>query len=133
VTAPEANPRRLILVVDDEPFMLEMVARVLREGGYDVEEAPHGLAAKELLQRGELTPDLVLTDLKMPHMDGFQLGRVVAERWPAVPMAYMSGYGAEAESILPADLLTRCFIAKPFSPGELLELVDRCIRPVPVP
>jgi DNA-binding response OmpR family regulator len=118
----------MILVVDDEPFMLHMVARILREGGYEVQVAAHGLAAQELLIRGALAPDLVLIDLRMPHMDGLQLGRAIAERWPKVPVAYMSGFAGEPAEILPADLLSLCFITKPFTPEALLELVRRCVR-----
>jgi CheY-like chemotaxis protein len=133
VTAPVPTHRRLILVVDDEPFMLQMVARILREGGYEVVVAAHGLAAREILGHGRLSPDLVLTDLKMPHMSGVELGRAIAQLDPSVPMAYMSGFGAEAESVLSPDEVSRCYIAKPFPPEALLELVSRCIRPSAMP
>lgn len=131
MTAPAPTNRRLVLVVDDEPFMLQLVARILREQGYEVELAAHGLAARERLTRGARSPDLILTDLKMPHMDGVQLSRAVAEMHPSIPMAYMSGHGVEAQHMLPADKLADCFIAKPFAPEALLELVERCMHPRP--
>jgi len=124
-TKPARRP--LVLVVDDEPLMLPLVGRILRENGYDVSVAAHGLAAKQILTSGMPAPDLVLTDLKMPHLDGLQLGRAVAELLPSVPVAYMSAYDSGLAE-LPPEVLRNYFLAKPFSPTTLLALVQRCIR-----
>jgi CheY-like chemotaxis protein len=126
-TKPERKP--LVLVVDDEPLMLPLVGRILRENGYEVHLAAHGLAAKQILTSG-VAPDLVLTDLRMPHLDGLQLGRAVAELLPSVPVAYMSAYDAGVAE-LSSDVLQDYFIAKPFTPAALLALVQRCIRRSP--
>jgi CheY-like chemotaxis protein len=124
-TKPERRP--LVLVVDDEPLMLPLIARILRENGYEVLVAAHGLAAKQILTSGMVAPDLVLTDLRMPHLDGLQLGRAVAELLPSVPVAYMSAYDSGL-SELSAEVLRDYFLAKPFSPDALLTLVRRCVR-----
>jgi two-component system, response regulator PdtaR len=123
-TKPERSP--LVLVVDDEPLMLPLIARILRENGYEVLVAAHGLAAKQILAGGMVAPDLVLTDLRMPHLDGLQLGRAVAELLPSVPVAYMSAYDSGL-SELSTEVLQDYFLAKPFSPDALLTLVRRCI------
>ena len=123
-TKPERSP--LVLVVDDEPLMLPLVARILRENGYDVQVAAHGLAAKQILASVLVAPDLVLTDLRMPHLDGLQLGRAVAELHPDVPVAYMSAYDSGLAELGP-DVLRDYFLPKPFSPDTLLALVRRCI------
>jgi CheY-like chemotaxis protein len=124
-TKPERRP--LVLVVDDEPLMLPLVARILTENGYDVHLAAHGLAAKQILTSGMPAPDLVLTDLRMPHLNGLQLGRAVAELLPSVPVAYMSAYDSGVADLAP-QVLRDYFIAKPFSPAALVDLVRRCIR-----
>jgi len=123
-TKPERS--LLVLVVDDEPLMLPLVARILRENGYEVQVATHGLAAKQILASGMVAPDLVLTDLRMPHLDGLQLGRAVAELLPSVPVAYMSAYDSALSELSPEVLRDR-FLPKPFSSDALLALVRRCI------
>jgi DNA-binding response OmpR family regulator len=127
-TKPERRP--VVLVVDDEPLMLPLVGRILKEDGYEVHLAAHGLAAKQILTSGMVAPDLVLTDVKMPHLDGLQLGRAVAELLPSVPVAYMSAYDSGVAELSP-DVLQDYFIPKPFSPAALLALVRRCIRRPP--
>jgi CheY-like chemotaxis protein len=124
-TKPQRRP--LVLVVDDEPLMLPLVGRILRENGYEVHLAAHGLAAQQILTSGMIAPDLVLTDLRMPHLDGLQLGRTVAELLPSVPVAYMSAYDSGVAQLSP-DILRDYFLAKPFSPAALLALVGRCVR-----
>jgi CheY-like chemotaxis protein len=129
-TKPERRP--LVLVVDDEPLMLPLVGRILRENGYEVHLAAHGLAAKQILSSGTVAPDLVLTDLRMPHLDGLELGRAVAQLFPTVPVAYMSAYDSGVTELSP-DVLRDNFLAKPFSPSALVALVRRCVRPPAAP
>ena len=128
----EATPNRqraLVLVVDDEPGVRRMIARILHEGGYDAIEAGDGFEAIKVIEKNLWPVDLVLTDIKMPGMDGVRLGQILSDIRPGLPFAYMSGFGAEATDSLRADLVEHCFIAKPFSPDALLSLVRRCLRP----
>lgn len=119
----------VVLVVDDEAGVRRLVVRMLQEGGFEVIEAGDGLEALRIIE-GELRQiDLVLTDIRMPVVDGVRLGNTLAELRPELPLAYMSGFGPETTALLRADLLERCFLAKPFSTEALISLVRRCLKP----
>jgi two-component system cell cycle sensor histidine kinase/response regulator CckA len=111
------------LVVDDEPLLRAVAGRTLREHGYRVLEAHGGQEALELVARVDGALDVVLIDVIMPGMDGRELARRIGELHPGLPLILMSGFtddqGRDPES---AELAPR-FMAKPFSPGRLLEHV----------
>lgn len=127
--ATEPSRQRMVLVVDDEATVRRMVVRILREGGYEVIEAGDGLEALKVVEDWLWPIDLVLTDIKMPVLDGIRLGQAIADVRPELPLAYMSGFGPEVTNMLRADLLEACFITKPFSADALLTLVRRCLKP----
>jgi two-component system, cell cycle sensor histidine kinase and response regulator CckA len=131
MTNRSAQPRRpVVLVVDDEAAVRRLVSRILREGGgYDVIEAEDGLEALRIVEENLDRIDLVLTDIKMPVVDGIRLGHTLETLRPELPMAYMSGFGPEATALLRADLLEHCFITKPFTTDALISLVRRCLKP----
>lgn len=104
-----------ILVVDDDPSVLQVASKVLRRGGYDVVEAGGGEEALELAEEREGRIDLLLTDVVMPGMGGRELGERLAERYPDVRMLFMSAY-TEDEIILQGVRVAEVnFIAKPFT------------------
>jgi CheY-like chemotaxis protein len=121
-----------ILVVDDDPMVSQAVQLWLRQQGFDVvtaNGAEDGLAA---LDNGRF--DLMVIDIFMPHMHGFESVRLFHRRAPDVPLIAISGY-AFAESHSPApDFLrmalalgaTRC-LRKPFKPRTLLAVIDECL------
>jgi signal transduction histidine kinase len=122
----------LVLVADDEPLVRTLAVRTLEEEGYDVIAAEDGAAALELLERGLVRPDLIVTDVIMPGRNGRQLHDAVAERWPGLPVLFMSGHTGE-EAVL-QRLVPRGapFLQKPFTPealartaGELLAASTR--------
>ncbi|KPJ89595.1 MAG: hypothetical protein AMS18_12325, partial [Gemmatimonas sp. SG8_17] len=79
------------LVVDDEPQLLDALRRVLESSGYEVLVAPSGVAALEVL--GQLDPTdvpLVISDIRMPEMDGFTLLRRIRERWPDIAVVMVT-------------------------------------------
>src|SRR6185312_12197840 len=84
------NPSR-ILVVDDEPFIVQLVADMLIEEGYDVDTAENGLVALEQIRQRSY--DLILSDLRMPALDGVGLYREVEQGWPDLSrrMVFISG------------------------------------------
>jgi CheY-like chemotaxis protein len=105
-----------VLVVDDEPTIREFLTDVLTDAGYAVRVAPHGRAA--LTQVAADPPDLVLSDVFMPEMDGWSLAAELRRRFPAVQVVMMSAYRPD----FPIGKMR--FIAKPFDLDALLTLVD---------
>jgi two-component system cell cycle sensor histidine kinase/response regulator CckA len=107
-----------ILLVDDEEGVRKLVQAVLKSNGYDVLEAANGTAAMAVYEKNGHKIDLVLTDVVMPQMGGFELGRVLAERAPDLKVLYMSGYRDNA--IGAPGGAPRAFLHKPFTPDVLL-------------
>jgi DNA-binding NtrC family response regulator len=87
-----------LLLVDDEPLILAAVGRALRRSGYEVATAENVHVA--LAQLSESPFDLVLTDLRMPVLDGTALLRTIRARHPGLPVVVMTGYGDVSDSEL---------------------------------
>lgn len=119
----ERVPRAL--VVDDEPEIRALVRRTL-EDAFDVVEAPDG--ARALALAAESMPDLVVLDWQMPGISGPEVLTFLLERRPDLPVIMLTAaLGADHGSI--AGIFgAAAFIAKPFSPGELLETAMRLAR-----
>jgi CheY-like chemotaxis protein len=112
-----------ILIVDDEQFVRDLLQKVLRKRGHHVESASDAAEALDLL--GSHTFDLVLTDVVMPGMDGFELLRQIKGLYPSMKVVILTGY-ARKQSI--SDFLlygADDYLAKPFQVHELLAAVDR--------
>jgi len=104
-----------VLIVDDEPAIVDLLSQLLEDEGYRVASAGDGLAAYEKV--GEVRPDLVIADVMMPRMDGFALVDRLADGEHPVPVILMSAAVESRRRDVP-------FIAKPFDLGELLELIN---------
>jgi CheY-like chemotaxis protein len=117
--------RPVVLFVDDEPLVHEVASRTLTQAGWDVVAAFDGLEAIEVLHLIRHAPALVITDLRMPRLDGAKLGEWIAGRYPGVPILYISGY---VDPLLPpAHGSVRAALAKPFTPEMLLKAIhDLC-------
>ena len=113
--------RPVVLLVDDEPSVHAVAARTLAQAGWSVLNAADGLEAMELLRLLRQAPALLITDLRMPRLDGARLGEWIAERYPTVPILYISGY---VDPLLPpVHGAVRAALGKPFTPDELLHAV----------
>jgi two-component system, cell cycle sensor histidine kinase and response regulator CckA len=122
--SPDQNgDRRHILVVDDEHVVLAITSRMLRTAGYGALEAPSARQALSILEQADPPIDLVITDVVMPETDGRTLGRLIAERYPGLPVAYMSAYPVNDVFHRGAPGPNLPFLSKPFSPETLLALV----------
>jgi CheY-like chemotaxis protein len=118
--------KQRILVVDDEPAIRESMAMFLTAAGYDVSTAEHGFDA--LLQLRSVTPDVIISDLNMPQMSGFEFLSVVRRRFPEIPVVAVSGaYGSG--DLVPGGVIADAFYAKgQHYPEQLLRTVAELIR-----
>ena len=112
-----------VLVVDDEPEMCEFVARVLSDAGYRVKTAGDGPAA---IASAELhgPPDLLLTDLKMPQMDGDEVAATLRQTTPDLKVLYLTGFSQALFTKRGTLWEGEAFLEKPCTPNALLEAVS---------
>ena len=111
-----------ILLVDDEEGVRKLLSAVLHNGGYTVIEAANGLAALSVYEKNSHKIDLVLTDVVMPQMNGFELGLRLAEKNPDLRILYVSGYRDSPINSPPGEP-PKAFLNKPFTPDVLLTKV----------
>jgi DNA-binding NtrC family response regulator len=115
-----------ILVVDDEPRMAELVAMALARGGYDCESCLSGEAALAALDaRGA---DAVVTDWKMPQMDGLELLRQLHSRQPQLPVILLTAYASIPSAVAAMREGAFDYVTKPFDNDELRSLVARALE-----
>jgi len=119
-------PKKRILIVEDYASIRETMSRLLAAAGYEVSTAEHGFSALLQLKRG--APDLILSDLNMPQMSGFEFLSVVRRRFPEVLVVAMSGaYGAG--DAVPGGVIADAFYAKGQNkPEVLLQLIADLFR-----
>jgi len=112
-----------ILVVDDEPAMLQAVTEMLRAHEFHVLTAEDGLQALQVL--GEQSPDLIITDIMMPRMNGYQLYERVSANpsWIWIPFLFLSGKSDEADLRFGKELGVDDYLTKPVDSQDLLAAV----------
>ena len=122
------NDHRRILVVDDEPQITRVLRTSLTSQGYDIRAANDGETALEIMK--DWTPDLVITDLSMPNMDGLELCRRLR---PAtkIPIIVLSVRGEEKTKVQALDAGADDYVTKPFGIEELLARVRANLRRAP--
>ncbi|MGH2759120.1 MAG: response regulator transcription factor [Actinomycetota bacterium] len=122
---------RCVLVVDDEPIVREVLSRYLAREGYVVSTAADGAEALDAFER--TTPDLVLLDLMLPSVDGFEVFRAI-RRSRETPVIMLTAKGEESDRIVGLELGADDYVTKPFSPREVVLRVDALLRrTAPVP
>ena len=114
-----------VLVVEDDPAILETVAYNLEREGHEVVTAGDGVAGLELSR--EVEPDLIVLDLMLPRMSGLDVCRVVREE-RAVPIVVLTARDAEADTIAGLELGADDYVTKPFSMRELMARVAAALR-----
>lgn len=122
---PGYSPK--VLVVDDEPRYRRLIVTNLKLAGYQAVEAPDGIAALELLAVHD--PDVVLLDLRLPDLDGYEVCRRIRHR-SRVPIVMVTAMDTEAATIQGLDFGADDYVVKPFRPEELLARIRAVLRRV---
>ena len=113
-----------LLVVDDEPNLLRAVAACLKTEDYEVSTARSGHEA--LMQLAEAVPDLIISDIRMPGMDGYKLARQLrgSPRTALVPIVFLTAKDETADRIEGFRAGIDAYLTKPFEPDELIAVVN---------
>ncbi|WP_324780590.1 response regulator [Thiobacillus sedimenti] len=119
------NATARVLVVDDDPGLRSLLEAYLGDSGFVVETAPDGAAMWQLLQHG--MPDAIVLDLMMPGEDGLTLARRLRSA-SNVPILMLSARGEEVDRVVGLEMGADDYLAKPFSPRELLARLRALLR-----
>jgi DNA-binding NtrC family response regulator len=119
MTVPSSPPSS-VLIAEDEPLVRMIAVEVLTDAGFEVIEANDGIDALQVLETREI--NLLITDIQMPRMNGFQLVEIAMARWPNLKVILVTGY---ARDNIPAQVARAAFqtIQKPFDIDRLPALV----------
>jgi two-component system sensor histidine kinase/response regulator len=117
-----------ILLVDDDPAILEGVVDLLQLYGYNLLTASDGKLALEVMQ--DYTPDLVISDIMMPEMDGYEFYEAVRSRpeWVPIPFIFLTARGQQVDIRRGQSLGADAYLVKPFEPEDLLIAIDARLR-----
>lgn len=115
-----------VLVVDDDPLILTVVDLMVRHAGHSVRTATDGVAALDIL--ADAPADIIVSDIRMPGMDGLALARLVRKDYPAIPIILMTGYLSEYSSGSAGEIGVDCILKKPFKSTDLIEAISRLVR-----
>src|SRR3954451_16416341 len=126
---PEATRSHRVLVVDDEEHITELVAMGLSYNGFEVERVGSGRAALDAVQRQR--PDLIVLDVMLPDLDGFEVARRLRQSegaGPRVPVIFLTARDATTDKVEGLRLGVDDYVTKPFSIEELIERVKAVLR-----
>lgn len=119
-------PREKVLIVDDERDVLDLCQRILETQGYAVKSAHNGYEAIDIAQSEHF--DLLLTDIKMPGMDGLEIAQILKQSDPEIICVTMTGFSTMDMAINAVKLGINEFILKPFTPNELIKAISKALE-----
>lgn len=119
-----------ILVAEDDQDIRELIVLTLQFSGFDVESVEDGAAAVKAAQANQGQFDLILMDVRMPHMTGYEACRQLKEHdlTQHIPIIFLSAKGQEAEVQTGLDAGAEQYILKPFAPDELISTVSKVLN-----
>lgn len=116
-----------VLIADDEDSMRSLVARAIAMDGHEIVTAEDGAEALEILSRDNGAFDLLLSDIKMPIMDGIALALTVARDFPDLTILLMTGFADQRERASGLDAIVHDVVTKPFSVADIRAAVARAL------
>lgn len=115
-----------ILVVDDDPVIREVVSLNLKLRGYDVYSVSNGLDALEAVE--EISPDLVVLDVIMPDLDGWEVCKIIKDNDESIQVLMLTAKDTERDKLIGRAIMRAdAYVTKPFDIDELLKAVERLI------
>ncbi len=123
--------QQTIYVVDDEPLISRLAQVNLERAGYKVLTALDGMEALQSLQSGQVKPDLILLDVMMPFMDGFELmdQLKVDFQLQSIPIVVMTARSRDEDILMGKELGALQYLTKPINPSELISTVNGILKP----
>jgi DNA-binding response OmpR family regulator len=116
-----------VLIIEDDEHISHLLKFMLERQGYRVETATDGRAAQQAIEQRSGPPNLVLLDVMLPYVDGFELVKLIRERegWQKVPVIMLTAKTMEQDIVRALDAGANDFVVKPFQPNELLARLRR--------
>ena len=115
-----------ILIVDDQEMMRGLIVKILGREGYQILTAEDGVAALEVLKEKKV--DLIISDMKMPRMGGFDLLKQVKKDYPEIGVIIMTAFGTIPSAVSAIKDGAYDYLTKPFKKDELLHVVNRALE-----
>lgn len=124
------EPIASVLVVEDDEHIAQLLKFILERQDYAVTIAADGRVARLLIESTAIPPDLILLDVMLPYVDGFELVRIIRAQasWKSTPIVMLSGKTVEQDIVRALDAGVNDYMIKPFQPDELLARVRRYMR-----
>lgn len=121
-------PKKRLLLVDDEPDLVEMVRFRLEANGYEVLTAADGQAAFDTARKEK--PDLIILDVMLPKMDGYKVCSLLKKdtRYANIPIMMFTAKATENDAKLGSDVKADAYLTKPFEPKALLDKIKELVK-----
>ncbi|MFS0577306.1 response regulator transcription factor [Sporosarcina sp. 179-K 3D1 HS] len=119
------NKQIKILVIEDDPYICDLIILYAEKGGYKVSIANDGMTGLEMYH--DSPPDLVILDIMMPEMDGWEVCKEI-RRYDKTPIIMLTGKGESYDKLKGFDLGTDDYLVKPFDPNELMARIKAVLR-----
>lgn len=134
MSPPNIGRGRVIVVVEDEPSVLMIVQRLLEKVGFEVVPFTQPRAARAWLNGASVQPSMLITDVMLPGMNGFDLCAAARAKYSALPVLFMSGYPLDSLPFGSTDLPEGTgMVSKPFGADELRAAIEAMLKGRPLP